>query len=279
MSHACGHGRNDGRLDAGHYFGAIGGRFATAHAVLSRVVHRAPRALPEHDHALAYFCMLVDGSYVEYVAGCKFDYHPYEVGFHPACMPHRDTVGARGGEFLCLEIYAEPLALADVRLRRNPVLLPGDVSLQMIRLRRAFVAGTLGPFELESTVWELCGDASAETACRERGTPRWLRRCLEIVEEDFADSLTVTGIAVQVGVHPVHVSREFRRRFGQTLGEYANKVRIRAACAAMACQTQPLAAVAASTGFADQAHFCRVFKRMVGCAPSAFAAAVRPARH
>ena len=31
---------------------------------------------------------------------------------------------------------------------------------------------------------------------------------------------------------------------------------------------QPLTAVAADTGFADQAHFCRVFRKYVGAAPS-----------
>jgi AraC family transcriptional regulator len=125
----------------------------------------------------------------------------------------------------------------------------------------------------------LCGDVSDEPVCRERSVPRWLRQCLDIVEEDYAESLTVAGIAADVGVHPVHTSREFRRRFGQTLGEYVNKVRVRAACATMTRKTQPLAAVAADAGFADQAHFCRVFKSLIGCTPSAFAAAVRPMRH
>jgi AraC family transcriptional regulator len=279
MSHGCAHEHANGRLDAGRYYGAIGNRIATAHAVLSRVVHPGARSLPEHDHALAYFCMLVAGNYIESVAGREFEYQPYEVGFHPSRMPHRDAVGTRGAEFLCLEIRAEPLAVADVSLRRDPALLPGDVSLQLIRLHRALAEGTLAPLHLESTVWELCGDVGGETACRERDTPLWLRRCVEIVQEDFAESLTVAAIAAEVGIHPVHASREFRRRFGQTLGEYANKVRIRAACAAMIRQSQPLAAVAAASGFADQAHFCRVFKRMVGCAPSAFVAAVRPTRH
>jgi AraC family transcriptional regulator len=266
-------------LGAGRYYGAIGDRFEIPHAVLSRVVHPAARALPEHDHALAYFCMLLDGNYIESVANREFDYKPFEVGFHPARVSHRDAVGNRGGEFLCLEIRAEPFVAAEVRLRKDPALLPGDVSLQLLRVCRSFANRTLSAVELESAVWELCGDASDEPACRERRAPRWLRRCLEIIEGNYAESLTVAGIAADLGIHPVHTSREFRRRFGQTLGEYLNKVRIRAACAAMSRQSQPLAAVAAGAGFADQAHFCRVFKSLVGCTPSAFAATVRPTRH
>jgi AraC family transcriptional regulator len=266
-------------LGAGRYYGAIGGRFETAQAVLSKVVHPVARALPEHHHALTYFCMLLYGNYAESVAGREFDYHPFEVGFHPAQIPHRDTVGARGGEFLCLEIHAEPFAAAGVSLRKDPALLPGDVSLQLLRVYRSFADRTLSQLELDSVVWELCGDMSDEPSCRERRMPRWLRQCLDTIAEDYAQSLTVAGIAADVGVHPVHASREFRRRFGQTLGEYVNKVRIRAACAAMTSQSQPLAAIAAGAGFSDQAHFCRVFKSLVGCTPSAFGVAVRPKRH
>jgi AraC family transcriptional regulator len=276
MSHRCGRHCADGEgsLHAGHYYGAIGDRFETPHAVLSKVVHASARELPQHDHALAYFCMLVDGDYVESVAGRELGYHPFEVGFHPARMPHRDAVGADGARFLCLEIHPEPCAAADVRLRGDTALLPGDVSLQLLRVYRALSDGTLTSLHLESAVWELCGDASSERPSRERSKPRWLQRCLEMIEDDHGESLTVAAIASQVGVHPVHVSREFRRRFGQTLGEYVNKVRIRAACAAMTRERAPLAQVASRAGFADQAHFWRVFKSGVGCTPSAFIAAV-----
>jgi len=287
MSNDCDHkpaanaeGRPPGdRLDAGRYYGTIGGRLETAHAVLSQVVHPAARALPEHAHSLAYFCMLVDGNYVESVAGREFDYHLFEVGFHPAYMSHRGAVGMRGGKFLCLEVRAEPFAATDMRLCRAPVLLPGDVSLQMLRLYRSFADRTLSALELESAVWELCGEVSDAFVCRERGVPVWMRRLLDIIGQDYAESLTVAGLAAEVGVHPVHASREFRRRFGQTLGEYVNKVRIRAACAAMTQHSQPLAAVAAGAGFADQAHFCRVFKAFMGRTPSEFVAIVRPQRH
>jgi hypothetical protein len=151
MSNGCVHehaanpkaGRPNERLGAGRYYGAIGNRFETAQAVLSKVVHPVARALPEHDHALAYFCMLVGGNYVESVAGREFDYQLFEVGFHPAHTPHRDAVGTRGGEFLCLEIHAEPFAAADVRMRNDPALLPSDVSLQLLRVCRSFADCTL----------------------------------------------------------------------------------------------------------------------------------------
>ena len=270
---------NGGRLDAGRYYGAVDGRYETPHAVISQVMHCAPRTLPEHDHALAYFCMLVAGDYVETIAGREFDYELFEVGFHPPRMPHRDVIGRRGGRFLCLEVCPAPLAASEIRMRDAPVLLPGDVSLQLLRAYRAFAAGVLSPLMVESVVWELCGDLSDQTAVPERRRPGWLTQCLDLIEEECAAPLTVIDIAARIGVHPVHLSREFRRRFGQTVGEYAHKVRIRIACAMMKQEPISLALVAASVGFADQSHFCRIFKTLVGCTPSAFAAEVRSTRH
>jgi AraC family transcriptional regulator len=103
--------------------------------------------------------------------------------------------------------------------------------------------------------------------------PRWLSRCLDLIDETYAEPLTVAALARDVGVHPVHLAREFRRRYRQTLGDYVHKVRIRAACERMTERDEPLAVVAACAGFADQSHFCRVFKAFVGRTPSAFRAA------
>ena len=258
-------------LEAGCYYGAVRGVFSTPLARISCVSHDHGRALPEHDHALAYFCMLLDGSYTESVAGRTFDYEPYRVGFHPARMPHRDAVGTDGACFLCLEVQAAPLEAAGVRLHADTLLLPGEASMSLLRVHRAFARGTLTDIDLEAAAWELCGDASRDRPATERAMPGWLRECLAIVEEEHGEALTVASIARRVGVHPVHLSREFRRRYGQAIGEYVNKLRVRSACARISRGGESLAQVAHASGFADHAHFCRVFKSTVGCTPSEFA--------
>lgn len=261
-------------LDAGRYFGGCASRFEAPHALATEVVHPTPRELPEHDHALAYFCMLVDGHYVEQSQGRALEYSRYEVGFHPARTPHRDRVGSEGGRFLCVEIRPGLFAGGDVRLKPHLQSLPGEVSVQMLRVLRALRTGTLDALQLESAAWELCGDASGETSAAERSEPRWLARLLAAVEQTYAEPLTVAQLARDLALHPVHVAREFRRRRGMTVGEYVNQVRVRAACRAIRGSHGSLAEVAHATGFSDHAHFCRVFRRALGCTPSAFSAAV-----
>jgi AraC family transcriptional regulator len=266
-------------LAAGRYYGYVRDRVTARTATVSQVVHDAPRALPRHDHACAYFCMLVDGHYQETVGSREFDYSPFDVSFHPARVAHRDRVGPCGGRFLCVEVDTETLDAVDVRLVGDTRFLPSEISVRLLRLYRHLLCGTLSAAAVDSVVWELCGGVAAGRAQRERSRPAWMRRCLEIVEEDDGNEFSVGGLAARVGVHPVHLAREFRARFGQTLGEYVQKVRVRRACARIASGDAPLVRVAADAGFADQSHFCRVFKRHVGCTPSAYVAGVRVRVH
>ena len=260
------------QLPAGRWLGTPQGGVATSVAVLTEVLHPLGRVLPEHDHALDYFCMLVRGSYAEAIAGQEIEYAPFRVGFHPAGVAHRDRVGADGGRFLCLELRAAPLHANDVRLRERPGLLPADATALLVQLYRALRAKTLEPVGVDSIAWELCAGSGLERAISERARPRWLIRCLALVEDACGEAWSVDAAARAVGVHPVHLAREFRRRFGQTFGDYLQKARVRAACARIVGCDEPLAATAAHTGFADQSHLCKVFKARVGCTPSAFAA-------
>ncbi len=71
---------------------------------------------------------------------------------------------------------------------------------------------------------------------------------------------------------------ELVRRFGREVGltPHAYQVDLRIGHARrLLARGEPAAAVAAATGFADQAHLTRTFKRAVGVPPGAYARAVR----
>ena len=73
------------------------------------------------------------------------------------------------------------------------------------------------------------------------------------------------------GTDRYSIARQFRRAFGTSPDRYRTLRRLALARAAIECG-QPLADVAAGTGFADQSHMTRQFKRTYGLTPARWAA-------
>jgi AraC-like DNA-binding protein len=105
---------------------------------------------------------------------------------------------------------------------------------------------------------------------RERSTPAWLERAVELLRESFRGPITLDEIAKELDVHPIHLSRVFRKKYGCTMGDYVNRLRIQFACAEMSRGWPALNELALSAGFADQSHMGRVFKGTVGETPARF---------
>lgn len=68
------------------------------------------------------------------------------------------------------------------------------------------------------------------------------------------------------GLTPSHFVRSFSRHYGMTPHAYLLNQRIRHARTLLK-RGEPLAEVALASGFADQAHFQRQFKRRVAATP------------
>jgi AraC family transcriptional regulator len=99
---------------------------------------------------------------------------------------------------------------------------------------------------------------------------RWLPLILEWMNDDYSCTLTLTQASKQAGVHPVHVSRSFRRTLGCTFREYLTLIRIRRATDLLKQSSACITEIAFACGFSDHAHFTRTFKRATGLTPTAY---------
>jgi AraC-like DNA-binding protein len=85
-------------------------------------------------------------------------------------------------------------------------------------------------------------------------------------EEEYL--LDLNTVARLVGYSPAHLSRVFRQTTGRSLTAYRNELRVRAVLRDLADSDLSLRVLAATYGFADQAHLSRVTKASLGLAPS-----------
>jgi AraC-like DNA-binding protein len=81
--------------------------------------------------------------------------------------------------------------------------------------------------------------------------------------------VSLDQLAVLADLSPYHLLRAFRAAYGQTPHAFQTQARLKKAEAALR-QGQSIADVALASGFADQAHLTRTFKRYRGVTPGAF---------
>lgn len=99
--------------------------------------------------------------------------------------------------------------------------------------------------------------------------PSAVRRAREILHESLVDPPALDDLAGAVGAGTFQLARAFRAATGLPPHAYLNQVRVREARRLLDAGLRP-AEVAARTGFADQAHLTRHFKRTVGVPPGAY---------
>ena len=264
-------------LGAGTFFGAVQSRREQCGAIFTDLRHTSPRKLPSHSHELPFFAILMEGLYGERYGCQERQFRPFTVHFRPAGVPHQDEVGPNGVRFF--EIEVRPIwrkrledcsaALDVAREDCNG----GELLWLGMKLFRE-VQGVADDLSVESLLAELMAAAARMRENRQR--PAWLSRIVEKLAVEYCERLTLDELSREAGVHPVHLSRVFRKCVGQGIGEYVHRLRVRAACEQILEPEISIAEVSFALGFADQSHFTRAFRRVTGMTPSAFRSQLVP---
>ncbi|MGW1912866.1 AraC family transcriptional regulator [Streptomyces sp. NPDC002076] len=107
-----------------------------------------------------------------------------------------------------------------------------------------------------------------------RPDPALARRLRELLDEHVVDGLTLDQAARLVHAHPAHLVRAFSTAYGIAPHQYLNSRRIDRARRLLLDGRSP-GEVAAATGFFDQSHLTRHFRKLVGVTPGRFSRTAR----
>jgi AraC family transcriptional regulator len=91
------------------------------------------------------------------------------------------------------------------------------------------------------------------------------------VEDNVGQHLSLEQLAAVAGVSRFHFARQFRLRTGESPMGYVRRSRVERAKAMLRSGEATVGEIAAVLGFADQSHFTRTFRRLVGTSPRSFA--------
>lgn len=101
--------------------------------------------------------------------------------------------------------------------------------------------------------------------------PTWAKELKDIIQDHIDTNLSLKEISKGLDISPSYLSREFSKYFEDlSFGDYIRKQRIEKAIELMQNKSYSLTDIAYLTGFSDQSHFTRIFKKNTGQNPSAY---------
>jgi transcriptional regulator GlxA family with amidase domain len=134
-------------------------------------------------------------------------------------------------------------------------------------------------FDLDTETADKCAEQAivfftAKTLERRRratGLAPWqVAKVVTYVEAHLTDKFSIDEMARLTGLSTSHFCRGFKVHFAESPHTYLMRRRIERAKDLMLGTSEPLCQIALSSGFCDQGHLSRLFRRFVGETPSAW---------
>jgi AraC family transcriptional regulator len=268
------------QLPPGSFYGETFRSCKLPSVELSERIYPARFHTPKHSHKQALFCYVMEGEYTEEYSGKTRECRSSTLLFHPPDELHAEYFHDSGGRSFLIEIEPDWLQRIrdQVKLADNSAnFYGGTIELLAKKLYKEFVRmDDVSSIVIEGLLLEMLGEASRHSRHRVTNQPpRWLQQAREMLQERFAENLTLSEVARAAGVHPVHLAQMFNKTYHCTVGDYMRRLRIEYACHELATSEKPIVDIALAAGFCDQSHFTRTFKRSTGVAPSQYRETLR----
>jgi AraC-like DNA-binding protein len=157
--------------------------------------------------------------------------------------------------------------------RTGPLIHDQLLCCRLLLAHRVFeISGS--PLHRESALVDALGLLVSRMSLR-RPDPapeshRAVGQVLKYFEAHYADAVRLDHLSQTSGLSPFHLLRVFRQSTGLTPHAYLNQLRVSRARELLRAGHPP-ADVALRTGFADQSHLTRHFRRLVGVTPGHYA--------
>ncbi|MGJ4747435.1 helix-turn-helix transcriptional regulator [Leptospira sp. SA-E8] len=215
-----------------------------------------------HSHFFSQICCTLNEGPVR-LQGSDGEWREFEAVFVPSRVSHRTEQTSE--KFIIIHI--DPLGLGK-GIFQNPKIPKGEPGLEIgdkisvQEIRNSFKEGS--PTQIRKRILDLLHSV-IPTENKKEMDPR-IQNSLPKISED---ENSLTEIAKSFGLSQSRFRHLFREETGITFSEYRIWTKIRKAILYLSTHPQ-LVQAALEGGFADQAHFTRIFKNSFGLRPSDF---------
>ena len=211
-------------------------------------------------------CFFVKDLESRYVMGNAFHLVTYDL------TEECELVGRAAREFFP-DLLAEAYEANDRRVFESGEPLWNEVWLvpHIRGTPRWFVSSKSPLFDLRGRIMGLAGlMRPIDTPEDQRTHFQELDRVIRFLEEHFIDEITVDRLAEIAGISVPHFNRRFRQLLRLSPMEYVLSLRIQEAQRLLVATNQSVGEIAAATGFYDQSHFTKRFRKVTDMTPLAY---------
>ena len=200
-------------------------RIELASSALTATAYPPRLRLAPHAHTAAFLLFVRDGGFVERYGQRSERCDRFSCIYRPAYDEHANQFDDGGAVLTAIDLSPAWVA----RLRE------AGFAGERFRVRSPFVDQFGDRLDAELTAPDSMSEMIIESLATEvivfafrLGSKSNARadRARRLIEEQFASPLSLTSVASAVGVHPVHLARQFRAAHGCTVGEYIRRVRV-----------------------------------------------------
>lgn len=164
----------------------------------------------------------------------------------------------------------------DIPFFRDPVVHDDELAAAILSLHKS-VENKADALERQSRQLLVFGQLVARHADHRPALilptkePTTVKLVREYLESLYSQNILLEELASVANLSPYHLLRVFRQEMGLPPHSYLIQVRVRRAQELLRAGL-PVSQVATETGFTDQSHLTRYFKRIVGVTPSQYIA-------
>lgn len=248
------------------YFGITTASLRTENFNISLTNHSANSKIASHAHNKPYLCLLASGTYKE-ESNTTDIIEPGEVLYRVANYEHSNRFLSTGG--LCLNVefndYEQFITLNEIQLPSKVSKQKGVLELYKLiyGLKQGLPNDIINIYCYESMIASI-------HVFNGTGDNHWVKKVKELINDNPLESISLDKLSLEFSLHPNYIVRKFKEITGFKLSEYLTRTRLEHSLKQLLTNKESITSIALDTGFYDQSHYNKSFKKLIDTSPSHF---------
>lgn len=227
-----------------------------------------------HAHPRAVLAVTLTGRFEHRTPGEEADCPAASAHVKPVGEPHANRVGSVPSRVVSVEPdpgAIDRLGAARAVFERRGIVPDPEIGDLAWRLAAEIDRpDDVSALAAEGLVLEMTARAARAGERDGRPRPAWLASVIEILHERFGETLRIADLAEEVDVDARELAGRFREHLHVPIGTYVRRLRLEKAREGLASTEDPIASVAARSGYSDQSHLTRAMRKALGVTPGEY---------